>query len=57
MGGFAEMYSQEKGRGLQKVSLALGGEQKWDDTSGGGGAGRAPAWSWHPGRMAEGGSD
>lgn len=39
MGGFAEMYSQEKGRGLQKVSLALGGEQKWDDTSGGGGLG------------------
>lgn len=53
MGGFAEMYSQEKGRGLQKVSLALGGEQKGDDTSGG--AGRAPAWSWHLGRMAEGG--
>ena len=32
-----------------------GGEQKGDDMSGA--VGRAPAWSWCPGQMAEGSSD
>lgn len=54
MGGFAEMYSQEKGRGLQKVSLALGGEQKWDDTSGGGGW-ESPCLVLAPGSDGRGG--
>lgn len=50
------MYSQEKGCGLQKVSLALGGgEQKGDDMSGG--AGGAPAQSWRLGRMRVGSSE
>lgn len=53
---FREIYSQEKVRDLQKVSLVLEGEeQKGDEMSGE--AGGTPAWSWHLGKMELGSRD